>query len=170
MDTSEARKFYVESIFVSLPGVESYLNSLDRKADGDGEPSFERSRATLRIWVDALALCDIDDACVVLQDMVQGREPVPDSWNFGPRFVALCRARSGRRLQAQRDEETRAAIGARPLNVMAACSGHELWNEHWMPMLAAIENGSMSKQEARRQWEQILKDRIPDGGRVTGFV
>lgn len=164
MDTSEARKFYVESIFTALPGVESYLNSLDRNGD------TERSRATLRIWVDALALCDIDDACVVLQDMVQGREPVPDSWSFGPRFVALCRARSGRRLQAQRDEETRAAIGARPLNVMAACSGHELWNEHWVPMLAAIENGSMSKHEARRQWEQILKDRIPDGGRVTGFV
>lgn len=47
---------------------------------------------------------------------------------------------------------------------MGWVSMQPLWNEYWLPILAAIESGAMTKADGQREWERILDQHF---GRAT---
>jgi hypothetical protein len=157
MKSLEAREFYEKRVFGLLPGVKSWIDSRENAA------------SVYLFWFEALEDVDVADAEFVLKDFAKGNVAIPASWEFGPKFVALCNLEKGKRLRLQNSDQLRDELSNRSSGAMDHVKGFAIWEEVWKPLLAAVERGEITSNFAHQQWNQVL-DRQFGTNREQGYV
>jgi hypothetical protein len=146
MQKLEARNFYETRVFGLLPGIKSWIDSRGA-SDAAG---------VYAAWYEAMEDVDRQDAEVVLKEIAKGSIAIPASWDFGPKFVALCNLERGKRYRSQSSENLREELSNRSSGAMAHVKSFEIWNDVWLPLLDRVQRGEITSEFAHEQWRQAL--------------
>jgi hypothetical protein len=148
MQKLEARNFYETRVFGFFPGVKSWIDSRGA-VDAAG---------VYAAWYEAMEDVELRDAELVLKELAKGNISIPASWEFGPKFVALCNLEKAKRVRSQNAGQLRDELSNRSSGAMAHAKSFPIWNDVWIPLLDRVQRGEITSEFAHQQWREALEN------------